>query len=254
VQGAVSTKDLVPEMKHFVIKDGTIRAFNGVLAISSPIEFDVDCAPKAVHLVQAIRHCSDVTTLGMPGAGRLRVKSGPFKAFVECVELETMVDHQPVGKMIDVDGQALLDAIKVLSPFVGNDASRQWVNGIMFRGHSAYATNNVCLVEYWIGNELPFTANVPMAAIKEVVRIGKPPNSLQVDNHSITFHYDDGRWIRSQLYSTEWPDMREVLDIECNPQPVPESLFDGLAMIKPFLEAQALVYLEGGKVSTSPNE
>lgn len=255
VQGAASTKDLIPEMKHFVIKDGVIRAFNGMIAISSPIDFEVNCAPKVVPLVQAIRNCDEVTTLGMTDGGRLRVRSGPFRAFIDCVELENMADHQPEGDRVEVDGAALLAAIKVLNPFVGNDASRLWVNGIMFEGQSAFATNNVCLVEYWIGDHLPFKANVPMAAIKEVVRIGQPPEAVQVSEHSITFHYPDGRWIRSQLFSTEWPDIvSKILNAPAAPVALPETLFDGLELVKPFLEKQGIVYFRDGKLHTSVDD
>lgn len=250
VQGATSTKDLVPEMKHFVIKGGSIKAFNGTLAIHSPIEFDVDCAPLAVPLVQALRHCESVVSLGMTGAGRLRVKSGRFKAFIDCAEMETLTDHRPGGKIVEVDGDAILKAVTTLSPFVGNDASRLWVNGIMFRGHSAYATNNVCLVEYWIGNEIPFEANVPMAAIKEIVRIGATPTHVQVDDHSLTFHYADQRWIRTQLYSTDWPDLSEVLGAPCTPEPIPPQLFEGLETLKPFLGNQALIHMRNGLLHT----
>lgn len=251
VQGAVSNKDMIPEMKHFVIQDGEIRSFNGVLALSSPIDFAVNCAPKAVPLVQAIRNCEDITTLGITDGGRLRVRSGPFRAFIECVSMEGLPHQKPQGEMVPIDGNVLMNAINTLQPFVGNDASRPFTNGILFSGQSAFATNNVVLVEYWIGVPLPFTINVPMAAVKEMVRIKQPPISIQLCEHSVTFHYEDGRWIRSQLLTTQWPEFTKILEVPSAPVGVPENLFDGLEALKPFLEKQGLVYFRDGLLHTS---
>lgn len=249
VRGAVSSKDLVPEMKHFAIENGTVRAFNGNIALSSPIDFDVDCMPKALPFISAIGHCEDVVSLGMTEAGRLRIQSGKFKAFIECINGESP-HMKPQGQFIELDGAALVKGIKKLSPFVGNDASRRWVNGILFRGQSAFATNNVCLAEYWLGVEMPFVVNIPMAAIKELIRVKQAPSHAQLNENTITFHYPDGRWIFSTLYETEWPDLSKILDQPSQQEAVPAGLFEGLDIVKPFVEKSGLVYFIDGEIRT----
>lgn len=253
VQGAVSSKDHVPEMKHFVIQDGRVRGFNGLIAISSPIDFSVDCMPKAAPLVYAIDRCKEVTSLALTSNGRLRIQSGDFKAFVDCLDTEA-VDVQPEGQPVEVDGAALLTAVQKLMPFVGKDASRPWVNGILLRGQSAFATNNVCLVEYWLGVDLPFVVNIPMPAIKELLRVKKPPASVQISESSITFHYEDGCWIRSQLYATNWPDLRKILDRPSNQAPVPEGLFEALDTLKPFADISGKVFFRDEHLYTHEEE
>ena len=254
VKGAVATKDFAPEMKHFTIRNGTVTGFNGVIALSSPIDFAFECAPQAAPMVKAIDSCSDVVSLGMTPANRLRVHSGPFKVFVDCVELGDLPDHQPQGENIEFDGPQMMTAIERLSPFVGNDASRPWTNGILLKGQSAFATNNVCLVEYWLGISLPFSVNIPMQAIKEMVRIGVPPVGAQVCEHSMTFHYPDGRWLRTQLFSTEWPDLSKILDRPASPVPVPDNFFEGLALVKPFLAKEGVVYIRNSTLYTTQDD
>lgn len=252
VQGAVAKRDFVPEMKHFVVQDGMVRSFNGTLALCSPIDFDVACAPQAVPMVQAIQRCEDVAALSLTKANRLRVSSGAFTALIKCVELEGLPHQHPEGKHVELDGAAMMEAIRVLTPFVGNDASRPWSNGILLRGQSAYATNNVCLAEFWLGTEMPITVNIPMAAIKEMVRIEQPPTHVQVCDHSVTFHYADGRWLRTQLYSVnDWPELRPLLERPAAPLPVPEGLFEGLEMLKPFADKLEHVHFtDGGMMRT----
>ena len=255
VSGAVAKKDLLPAMTHFCIEGGHVRSYNGTLALSSPIAFNLDCKPKATDLVKAINNCNETITLSMTDTGRLRIQSGSFKAFIECVQGDT--PHvMPEGEEIHFDGEQLLKAVTTLERFVGSDASRPWSNGILLRGQSAFATNNVCLVEYWTGFQFPLVVNIPLLAVREMLRINEAPTHGQVTENSITFHYEDGRWIRTQLYNTEWPDLAKVLDAPCKAEPLSDIIFEGAESLKPFADKMGRVYLEGETMRThlDPNE
>jgi len=254
VMGAVARKDFLPAMTHFRIENGTVRAFNGSLALCSPIPFDIDCTPKAETLVKAISQCGEETiTLSMTPAHRLRVQSGKFRAFIDTVEGAT--PHvEPEGEHIDIDGEVLLQAFKTIYPFVGDDASRPWTNGILLREQSAFATNNVCLVEYWLSVQMPFVVNIPREAVREVLRIDEAPTSIQLTKNSVTFHYTDGRWIRTQLLEVNWPDLRKVLDHSVEMQPVDERLFEGLDMLNSFADNVGRVYIQDGVMRTHNEE
>lgn len=255
VQGSVAKKDLLPALTHFVVENGTVRGYNGTLALCSPIPFDIACKPKAEQLVRAIGNCDDAVSLAMTPAGRLSVKSGKFKAFVDCVDGVT--PHVvPTGQPLPVDGETLLAALAAVAPFIGQDASRPWCNGVLLRGPSVFATNNIVLVEFWAGETVAECVNLPRAAVKEMLRIGQPPVRAQVDTTSITFHYEGGRWLRTQLLSTEWPDLSRVLDggTDLQPVPVPDKLFDGLHTIKPFADKLNRVLIKPGVLSTHETE
>lgn len=247
--GAVAKRDLVPAMTHFKIKGGRVSSFNGMMALSSPIACDIDCIPKAEPLVKAIGLCNDTITLSMTEAGKLRVQSGSFKAFIETVDIEP--PHvQPEGEIVQFDGEAVLEAFKKLVNFVGNDASRPWTNGILLRGQSAFATNNVVLVEYWLGVDLPLVVNVPKAAITEILRLDEAPTHGQIHENSLTFHFADGRWLRTQLYETQWPDLSRILDVDHKPTPADVRLFEALDYLKPFADELGRVYINEGLIST----
>jgi hypothetical protein len=271
VMGAVAKKDFLPAMTHFAIEKGTVRAYNGVVALSTPLACDIDCKPKADKLVQAIAKCpaDSPTVLSMTTAGRLSIKSGAFKAFIECVEGET--PHVlPDGEVIRLDmevapqldeagnevappltlGDVLLRALRVLAPFIGDDASRPWSNGVLFKGQSAFATNNVILVEYWIGVQIPIEVNVPRVAIREMLRINEAPTHAQVTSTSMTFHYKNDKWIRTQLLDLGWPDLSPLLDKTCAAVKLDDALFDGLEKLEPFADKMGRVFIKGGVLST----
>lgn len=254
VQGAIAKKDFLPAMTHFAIENGRVRSYNGSLALSAPIAFNIDCNPKAGPMVRAIANCSDQITLTMTEAGRLKIVSGAFKAFIDCVK-EEVPNAIPEGQEVrNFNGQEVLGALKALAPFVGDDASRPWCNGVLLRDQSAFATNNAILVEYWIGTTFPVTVNLPRAAIKEMLRIDEAPTHAQIAERSMTFHYADGRWIRSQLLNTEWPDVGRVLELPSAPVPLDERLFDALELLRPFADKMGRVFLHGGVISTSDQE
>lgn len=250
VQGAVAKKDFIPALTHFRIENGTVRGFNGVMAICCPIPFNLSCSPKAEMLVKAIGNCEETIAMHLTPAGRLSIKSGKFKAFVDCIGGET--PHAlPEGDSVAIDGDTLLRALKALSPFLGDDASRPWSNGVLFTGNSAFATNNVILAEYWTSMNLPHAINIPKTAVTEILRIGEPPVSMQMTENSITLHYSEQRWLRTQLFDASWPDLSKILDRESKPAPLNEELFAALEVLKPFADKYGSVIFRGdGVVAT----
>jgi hypothetical protein len=223
------------------------------MAISSPLPFDINCTPKAEQLVKAISQCNETVTLNMTAGGRLRIQSGKFRAFIETVEGDTP-HPMPEGDIVNFDGEQMLQACKLLAPFIGDDASRPWSNGILFMGQSAFATNNVCVIEYWLGSPFPFVINVPRDCIREMLRVNEAPTYAQIHERSITFHYSDHRWIRSQLMETTWPDVAKILDVKSNPKPVPQDLFDGIETLKKMGDGASRVYFQDGLMRTSLEE
>lgn len=254
VQGSVAKKELLPALTHFRIEGGTVRGYNGTLALSTPIPFDIDCKPKAVPLIKAIQNCNETIQLSITKAGRLSIKSGPFKAFIECVPDEDTPHVMPEGDPFELDGEAFLNACKAVSPFIGNDASRPWSTGVLLFQKSAFATNNVILVEAWIGSQFPFTCNIPKAAIDEILRINEPPLYGQSDRNSITFHFSGERWVRSVLLDIAWPNVYKVLERENNAVPFEETFFDGLETLRPFVNKLGAVHFEPDRMCTSLTE
>jgi hypothetical protein len=163
-----------------------------------------------------------------------------------------MTPHvQPEGQRVDFDGNAMLDAIKAVEPFIGEDASRPWSNGVLMRNESVFATNNVIGVEYWTGARMPIEINVPRTAIAEMLRINEAPTHAQVTDKSITFHYDDQRWVRSQLLDIKWPDLQLILTKPHNAVEIDPKVFDALEKLEPFTDKAGRVYLDNGILRTA---
>ena len=251
VKGAVAKKDFVPNLTHFQIKDGFIKGYNGQLALCSPIDCNLNIAPQAAQFVRAINACEDTISLSMTSAGKLSVRSGRFKNLVDCVEADAFPEVMPQGEVITLDG-SLLDALRKLEPFVSIDASKPWSCGILLRGQSAFATNNVILAEYWLGYDFPVQMNIPHSAIKEILRIKEEPVSLQCTEDTLTLHYEDGKWLSTKLLVIEWPAVETVLArVSGEAEPLSKEFFAGINKIQPFCDKLGRVYFVEDTLSTA---
>ena len=254
VQGAVAKKDFVAALTHFRIEGGKVIGYNGALALCGPIDLDLEITPRAVPFIRAIQACKDETiTMHVTNTGRLSVKSGNFKAFIDCIA-EPYPIIAPEGIEVKLDGE-FLKTIKTLAPFIAEDASRPWARGILFRGPSAYATNNVVIVEHWLGFNFPVEVNVPKSAVTELLRIDEEPERLQVSENNITFHFSGGRWLRTQTYDLNWPDVAKILDRESNSCDIPPGFFTALEDLTHFVgEAGGILFQADGAMTTSSTE
>lgn len=251
VQGAVARKNYDAALSHFRLSGGFVRSYNGLIALCSPIPLELDVTPKATPFVKAIQSCEEAVSLHITPAGKLAIKSGPFRAYIECLDADNYPDVQPEGQRVDLSGQDFMAALKVIEPFIGEDASRPWARGVLFRGQSLYATNNIIIVEHWLPVAFPMEINVPQEAISELLRIKENPCSMRVCENTVTFEYSDGRWLKSRLYATEWPDLSRVLERDSTQQPFPEKFFQDLERLSRFVDKLGVVYFGNGVIRTS---
>ena len=250
VQGAVAKKSPVPVLTHFYIRDGIVKGYNGAITICSPIPLNLDCQPKAEPFVRAIQACDDTVHLALTAAGKLTVRSGKFRAHVECSP-EEFPDSEPDGQMFELQA-GLVEAMKVLEPFIAEDASRPWARSILIKDGSLFATNNVVLVQYWTGIQTPGPICISHAAVNELIRIKQDPIAVQTsENHSITFHYNDNRWLHTNVVTQAWPDLDKVLNRESNPEPVPDEFFPALETVAPFASKTRDIWFAKNGLTTS---
>lgn len=252
VQGAVSQKDFIPSMTHFQIKGGRVTAYNGIIALSSPLGFDIDCNPKAETLVKAIDKCDGTIVLNLTSTKRLSVKSGSFRAVIDCLDTD-LPDLQPEGEYQEIpDSKDLKNIFKTLYPIISEDASRPWSMGLLLDNNSFFVTNNVILIQYWAGFSLQNRVNIPRAAIKEVIRIKENPIAIQLSDNSLTFHYKNERWLKTQLIDSQWPSVTALLDLEnVNYRQINKDLFKAIESLKPFTDNLDRVYFHDRQLATS---
>lgn len=255
VKGSVAAKDLVPELTHLEIKDSRITGFNGTLSLSTPIDIPFDAIPNAVALIKSIMTCTDEVNLSLTKAGKLKLVSGKFVSFIDCLaDWNTSAIPEHKEKPITT-GASLLPALRELRPFISVDASRPWSRGILLRNGSAFATNNICLVQKHIGSVCPFETVIPAIVVNELLRINEEPERISFDGNTLIFYYANKRWLRAAVLDPTWPDIDSVLTAYVKKgTELPELFFETLKQLQPFLDESRSAYFAPGQVSSSPHE
>lgn len=257
VRGAVAKYGGEMAMNHFVIRDGRVTGYNGILAISSPIPIDLECQPNAAKLIKAVGNAKAAVELSLTPTGKLRFKSGKIKAILIDNHPDPIAEVWPEGNDVPVNGPKLLDALRKLVPFVcRNEEASQWSQGILFSGSSAFATNNYVLTECWVESMFPQPANVPLATINELLRIGEPPTHVSFGYGNMTFHFEGDRWLRTQLYSNEWPsNVRDMLPTKRdNLKALPHDFWDAVGTCRDMKEDSNKLYMDNEYLRTTPTE
>ncbi len=251
VKGAVAKQGFIPALTHFRISRGTVRGFNGQMALSSPIATDLDCSPNAKQFVRALNACKETVALHLKG-GKLVVQSGPFKCNVDCSDPLAFPDIVPAGRFVNITPE-FYEALTILEPFISEDDNRPWSCGILLEAQSAFATNNLVAVECWHGLGLPLRVNLPADSVRELLRVGEPPHRLQIEAHRISFHWPDGRWLATQLLTAEWPDVAAVIERASGTQKaVPEVFWLALEQLLPLCDKADACWLLGDQIATGP--
>jgi DNA polymerase III sliding clamp (beta) subunit (PCNA family) len=210
VRAAVSKNDLQPTLAHFLLRPGSILANNGALAIQAPFDVDLTCAPHAGQFFKAIAACEGVIALTLE-AGRLIVRSGRFKSAVDCCDAARFPIVEPGGTCYRVQAP-IIPVLEKLAPFMSTDELRPWACGVYLANNSAFATNNISIIEHWLPVAFPVLANLPAEAVKELCRLKVEPESVQAEPHQVTFNLPGGAWVCCKVLTYKFPDLQRVFE------------------------------------------
>lgn len=236
VKGAVSTKDLVPVLANFHFYGGRVQGGNGRITIDAPLSLGdgMDITVPATAFLKAIAACDGAPILKITEGGRLSVRKGAFKSLLPLADGLTFPrkDVDITEGMLWKMDAGLIKALRTVRPFIGQDASRPWACGALFKDGYIYATNNVVMVRVPWDMPDDVCLNIPFFAIDELVRIGEEPAGFMFSDTDAVFHYGD-RWLRSQLFDSKWPDVGAFFNDEVL-EKVPEGLRAAVEKIVPF--------------------
>lgn len=246
VQGSIAkTGNGAPVLTHFLLNEGRVTGFNGLLSLSAPIALDLRCCPKAQPFVNAIEQCRDTIQLQLSAKQKLNVRSGAFRVAIDCLDADHFPDIQPVGQGVALSAP-ILPILRTLFPFISEqpqDAS-DWSAGLLLDGSVASACNRVVLVQHLLPCAFPYRVNLPRATVREMLRIAEEPTSFQLTADSITVHYSEGRWLRSQLHQVDWIDVSELFqNMPSAIDSLPPGFSQAIDTIRAFLNPKGLLEL-----------
>lgn len=208
-------------------------AFNGILAIGHPIEEDIKACPHNYKLLEALSKCGQNISITQMDENRLSIKSDKMKAIVPCIDYDSFFVMSPDTPQAEVSDK-FIQAANLVSIVSKDDTNEVVTSSILLNGQSVIGTDSKLIIEYWHGLNMPVGISVPKALISTIVKIGKSVSKVGCSPSSITFWFEDGSWIKSQLFADPWPNISRILDVNTNPVAIPKGLQDGINSVEAF--------------------
>lgn len=241
--------------QHCVFVGGQVTTFNGVIAAGYPIGDEMDACPNTHLLVRALEKVRGAYALTVLNNNQLSITAHKFRALVPCVPQYNMqlVEQDPPNYAL---GDEIKDAAKIAGMFSTDGAQTVLQASIITRDFSFVGTNTAALVEAYHGHHMPAGLLIPVSffdAVSKVsatvVRFGYTPD------RSLTVYFDNGAWLRTQLYLEGIPDVDKVLDPLQMPlcTPVPEDFWSACDAVVPH-SVNRTVYFENNRVMSHDND
>lgn len=251
VKGVISRESKVnPVLNHYRIEGGRITGVNDTFAISAPIATDIEATPKGPDFAKAIERCSGKTISLFMEAEKLVVKSGRLTVRIDCTT-EPFPLMQPEGRSFWLHPN-FVEYSKALIPFINKDNAKAWARGILMDGPALTVTDNISLVQAYIGPEFapPLPCVVPEAALRELARIKEKPTYATVSVRTITFYFEGDKWLCSRLMPNDWPTLTKLFEQPQEMAALTEDFWESVEAIQDFTDDRDTLIFDPGLMRT----
>lgn len=224
------------EHTHCNLENGYAISTDGVMTAGHPIKDDLHACPLTERLIAALERASEGVAITQLDSSRLSVKSGPLRVTVPCIEPIDSLLLYPDHKIAPIDSR-FTDACKTVQAIAIEDSPAIHLASLLCKTHTVAATDGHIAAECWHGIDLPPEWVLPKRSVSILLRIDKKLISFGFSGRSATFWFEDGAWLKTQLYEDKWPNLAKVFDTAANALiPVPTTLYEAIDKLSPFTE------------------
>jgi hypothetical protein len=231
----VSEKNGTAYETHIGLRNNWAIAFNGVVAAGSPIAEDICCYPHNLLFIEALSKCDENFSLTQLDNSRLSIKSGKFKAEIPCLDPLLMQNATPDPQIVGITN-AFKTAVEAVGVIASENAQHVLTASVLMNGASVISTNRVMILEYWHGLDLPPNVPLPKQFVSALTKQKKSLTGFGFSHNSATFYFEDGCWIKTQLYADSWPNVSSILNKPANLWSIDPNFYKALDAVKPFSE------------------
>lgn len=247
---AVAQKKNGPPGHQFCfMSGGWLAASDGILTVATPVAEDLNACPHTLRFINALSKTGEELSVTQLSANALAVKSGRFMALVPCANADEVpiTGPDPQCAQLDDNVKRALGDVAVLAT-EGSPVAHY--AAVLLQAGTAVATNGFAMLESWHGVDLPPGLLLPKQAATAIAKCGKPLTGFGFSNNSATFYFEDGSFIKTQLYAERYPAYEKVFECEnIHAWAIPAEFFKAVRALESF-SSNGVVYFNEGVIST----
>jgi hypothetical protein len=242
------------EQTHCRLFNNFASGSNGIISAGHKIQEDIQVCPHTMTLTAALENLSNSQfALTLIENERLAVRAEKFEAIVHYLNNNELPVVGPDAASYLMD-ERFVNALDIAGQLVADGATKVINSTIQLKNCSVLSSNGSVIIQAWHGVGMPEHLIAPKALATAVGKVSsKSLYRFGFSDSSLTLHYDDGAWLKTQLYpaSTELPDLLKYLDIAgATPVTIPEGFFELVKRLEPFSE-DGQVLFSGGEARTT---
>jgi len=240
------------EQDHLILKDKFAIMYDGQLAAGYPIIEDLNCCPHLGRLKTALAKCGESLSITELDSGKLSVVGAKLRALVPCLDPDIVPLPVP-DQSVAVADNWLKQAFTTCGTLASENAEDFICASVLLENGVCSSTNKKVLFQFWHGLNIPapmvlpkiFTAAVAKTK-RNIVGMGAGWNAERAKFTSFTVHFDNGAWIKTQLYENAYPDVSKIIDVATVQVPIPDGLWEGAAIVSEFSPEDDVYFVEDG--------
>lgn len=248
-----ATDDVLEYQEYVRIVGGWVIAFDGSVAAGHPIEADIAVCPHLKRLKEAVGKAGATLSMTATENGRLNIAGEKARFAIPCLPGTSLHPVMPDPSIAVLDDR-LKAAFGHAVSLAKEDADTVHEQSLLLRAQTVVGCNGTIAIEAWHGIDLPPGLGIPQKAVKAVIKAKGRLVGFGWDmGRSVTFHFENGAWIKTQLMQGEWPNIDNVLNVATYYADCPPDLFEGLNTILSFSEDGAVHFHEDKLKTTYGN-
>lgn len=235
---------------HCRFYNGQVVAFDGVLAAGHPVKEEWPICPHTYRLVAALEKARGAVSMTALDNKQLVVKTDKLRALISCIGDGDLTYVHP-----DTAQWPLSDAFRVAaetaSIFTTEGGTTVMAAAVVTRDGSIIGTDGRGLIEAWHGEPTPPGMIIPKVFITALGKVAKPIAQFGFSGTSLTIHFTDGAWLKTQLYQEQFPNVDKVLawTETARPRDMPKDVYEAIKVVAPFSENNT-AYVGDGRVQS----
>jgi len=212
IKNALASKEVVASMTYFLVKDGFIHAHNGRMTAACPIDEEGEFLVSGAEVEEVLNRLPGEAVI-IVGEEEITLKHGRFRGKVKTLDTNLWGFPLPDKNWGKLPAD-LMSCVKVLRPFISDNATKPWALCICIRNGVAYATNNICCGRKTVSFSHKEDIMIPIWACDFLLDKDEPPTEWLVKNNYIAFRWADGAFMRAMLVNDAYPDSIEKIIVQ----------------------------------------